>query len=146
MIGLLQRVSFAEVVVHEQQVCAIDTGILVFIGIERGDDRKCAEKLLKRLLNYRLFSDNAGKMNLSLQDVNGGLLLVPQFTLVADTQRGARPNFSRAAAPELAQAIFADLSVLARNQYANVGTGIFGEDMEVKLVNSGPVTFWLQNR
>jgi D-aminoacyl-tRNA deacylase len=144
MIGLLQRVSHASVVVEGQTVGAIETGLLVLVGVEKGDDRSTATRLLERLLGYRVFPDAAGKMNLSLRDIGGGLLLVPQFTLPADTHKGTRPSFSSAAPPELGKALFDYFVESARNQYAHIATGVFGADMKVSLTNDGPVTFWLQ--
>ncbi len=144
MIGLLQRVSQASVVVDGATVGAIETGLLVLVGVEKGDDRSTATRLLERLLGYRVFPDAAGKMNLSLRDIGGGLLLVPQFTLPADTHKGTRPSFSSAAPPELGKALFDYFVESARNQYAPVATGVFGADMKVSLTNDGPVTFWLQ--
>ena len=144
MIGLLQRVSHANVVVEGAPVGAIERGLLVLVGVEKGDDRNTASRLLERLLGYRVFPDAAGKMNLSLRDIGGGLLLVPQFTLPADTHKGTRPSFSSAAPPELGKALFEHFVALARAQHTEVATGIFGADMKVSLTNDGPVTFWLQ--
>lgn len=144
MIGLLQRVSTASVAVEDKNVGAITRGILVFVGVERDDDKGSADRLLERLLGYRVFPDDAGKMNLSVRDVGGGLLLVPQFTLAADTDKGMRPSFTPAASPELGQRLFDYLIVQARTQHALVETGVFGADMQVTLTNDGPVTFWLQ--
>lgn len=144
MIGLLQRVSSARVEVHSQTIAQINIGILVFIGIEKDDTRVKAERLLERLLGYRIFPDQTGKMNLSLTDIQGGLLLVPQFTLPADTKKGMRPSFSSAAAPETGMELFDYLLSRAKSAYRNVEVGIFGADMQVHLVNDGPVTFWLK--
>jgi D-tyrosyl-tRNA(Tyr) deacylase len=145
MIGLLQRVSEARVVVEAVTVGAIGHGLLVLIGVERGDGEAQAERLLERLLNYRVFPDAAGKMNLSLREVQGGgLLLVPQFTLAADTNSGNRPSFTPAAAPADGERLFNYLVERARTQHALVQTGRFGADMKVSLVNDGPVTFWLR--
>jgi D-aminoacyl-tRNA deacylase len=130
--------------VDERVVGEIGRGILALIGIERGDDAHAAERLLERVLTYRIFEDHAGRMNLSVQDVAGGLLLVPQFTLVADTGKGTRPGFSGAEAPEAARAKFAALADRARALHAPVATGEFGAHMRVSLVNDGPVTFWLR--
>ena len=146
MIGLLQRVTAAQVVVDGVTVGAIDNGLLVLLGIEAGDTPATADRLLERLLNYRVFADDAGKMNLSLRQVGGGLLLVPQFTLAADTRKGLRPGFSTAAAPELGRALFEHAVTQARRMHPTVGLGIFGADMQVTLTNDGPVTFWLQVR
>lgn len=144
MIGLLQRVKSASVVVDGNTVGAIDQGLLVLVGVERGDSETTADRLLERLLGYRVFSDSEGKMNLSVRDVEGGLLLVPQFTLPADTKKGMRPSFSSAAPPELGQRMFDYLVRAAKRQYPRVECGRFGAEMEVSLVNHGPVTFWLQ--
>lgn len=144
MIGLLQRVSHADVVVEGQTVGATGRGLLVLVGVEKGDDHATAARLLERLLGYRVFPDEAGKMNLSLRDIGGGLLLVPQFTLAADTHKGTRPSFSSAAPPETGKALFDHFVELARDQHAEVATGVFGADMKVSLINDGPVTFWLQ--
>ena len=122
----------------------IGAGILALIGIERGDDLAQMERLLTRVLTYRIFADEAGRMNLSLSDIGGGLLLVPQFTLAADTRKGTRPGFSTAATPEAARALFTELLALARNRHGRVASGEFGAHMEVSLVNDGPVTFWLR--
>ena len=144
MIGLLQRVKWARVSVAGQNVAAIGPGLLVLVGVERGDSRESAERLAERLLAYRVFGDAAGRMNLSLADVQGELLLVPQFTLVADTRRGNRPGFETAAPPAEGQRLFDHLVSAARARSARVQTGQFGADMEVELVNSGPVTFSLR--
>lgn len=125
-------------------VAAIGRGLLVLIGVEAGDSEAQANRLVERLLGYRVFPDPAGRMNLSLQDIGGGLLLVPQFTLAADTSSGTRPGFSTAAVPEAGRALFEHLVERARAQHAAVGSGRFGADMQVALVNDGPVTFWLR--
>ena len=140
---LLQRVRGARVEVAGEIVGAIDQGLLVLVGIEPQDDAATLAKGLQRLLNYRVFSDAAGKMNLSLKDVNGGLLLVSQFTLAADTKSGLRPSFTRAAPPAQGLELFGQLVDLAREQHPQVATGRFGADMQVHLVNDGPVTFLL---
>lgn len=144
MIGLLQRVSNAQVVIDGAIVAAIDRGLLVFVGVEAGDGKAQADRLLERLLGYRVFADAEGKMNLSLRDTGGGLLLVPQFTLAADTGKGARPSFSPAAPPEIGHALFDYLVSRARTTHPRVASGRFGADMKVTLTNEGPVTFWLQ--
>jgi D-tyrosyl-tRNA(Tyr) deacylase len=144
VIGLLQRVSHAAVVVDGLQVGAIEKGLLVLIGVERGDGEREADRLLERLLGYRVFADAAGRMNLSLSDIGGGLLLVPQFTLAADTQKGTRPGFSPAAAPAEGERLFDHMVARARAAHGVVHTGRFGADMKVTLTNDGPVTFWLQ--
>ena len=144
MIALLQRVTHASVVVNGATVGAIAAGLMVLVCAERGDTEKEADALLSKLLSYRVFSDDAGKMNRSVTDVAGGLLLVPQFTLAANTQSGTRPSFTPAAAPELARALFDYFVVQAGRKHACVATGQFGADMQVSLTNDGPVTFWLQ--
>ena len=144
MIGLLQRVSTAGVSVDGRPLGEIDRGLLVLVGVERGDSEASAERLLERLLGYRVFPDAEGRMNLSLRDVEGGLLLVPQFTLAADTRKGTRPGFSRAAEPAEGRRLFDHLCGLARSRHPLVETGRFGADMQVSLTNDGPVTFWLQ--
>lgn len=145
MKGLLQRVSAARVEVGGELVGAIDQGLLVFIGVEPQDTPANADKLLHKLLNYRVFSDSDGKMNLSLRDVAGGLLLVSQFTLAADTRSGMRPSFSRAAPPALGAELFDYLLRRAGAVHPNVASGRFGADMQVHLVNDGPVTFLLES-
>ena len=144
MIGLLQRVSQAQVDIKGESVARIDTGLLVLIGVERADTQVQAKRLLDRLLNYRVFKDDEGRMNRSVGDISGGLLLVPQFTLAADTRKGNRPGFSPAATPEQGLALFNFLTEQARSSHATVATGRFGADMQVSLINDGPVTFWLQ--
>ena len=144
MIGLLQRVSESSVSVDEQTIGKIDKGLMVLIGVERDDNEQSAKRLLERILTYRVFPDELGKMNLSVKDIKGGLLLVPQFTLAADTQKGTRPGFSSAAAPETAKQQFSDFVALAEQQFPNVASGAFGADMKVHLINDGPVTFWLR--
>ena len=143
MIGLLQRVSVAKVTVDARIVGAIDSGILVLIGVERDDIEARADRLLERLLGYRVFADSDGRMNLSTRDIRGGLLLVPQFTLAADTSSGMRASFAPAAAPEHGRRLFDYLVSRAHMQYDRVQTGEFGADMKVELINDGPVTFWL---
>lgn len=144
MKALLQRVSQARVDVAGQTIGAIDQGLMVLIGIEPQDTPASADKMLHKLLNYRVFSDADGKMNLSLLDVNGGLLLVSQFTLAADTKSGMRPSFSKAAPPALGAELFDYLVTKARSSHATVETGQFGADMQVHLINDGPVTFLLE--
>jgi D-aminoacyl-tRNA deacylase len=146
MIGLLQRVRSARVEIANKTVGAIERGLLVLVGMELGDDESCADRILERLLGYRVFPDAAGKMNLSVRDIGGGLLLVPQFTLAADTDKGMRPSFTPAAAPALGQRLFDYLVAQARTQHAPVEAGVFGADMQVTLTNDGPVTFWLDVR
>ncbi len=157
MIGLLQRVSVASVVVDGATVGAIERGLLVLVGVERGDGDPQADRLVERLLGYRVFPDAQGRMNLSVREVGGGVLLVPQFTLAADTTRGMRPSFTSAAPPELGRRLFGELvrAVRERCEAADetgtvpkgqspVQTGSFGADMKVALVNDGPVTFLLR--
>lgn len=144
MIGLIQRVARAEVSSGGRLLGAIGQGTLALIGVRRGDDRRTAERLLERLLAYRIFPDETGRMNLSLRDAGGGLLLVPQFTLAADTHKGTRAGFSPAAAPEEARSLFTHLVERARACHAPVAAGEFGAQMQVELVNDGPVTFWLE--
>ncbi len=144
MIALIQRVSSAAVTVDARAVGRIGRGILALIGVERGDAAAQAERLLERVLTYRIFEDEAGRMNRSLADIGGGLLLVPQFTLAADTHKGTRPGFSTAATPEAARALFSQLGEIARRSHPDVAFGEFGAHMQVSLVNEGPVTFWLR--
>ena len=145
MKALIQRVRCARVEVAGEVVGAIDQGLLVLVGVEPQDTPSSVEKILHKLLNYRVFSDAAGKMNLSLSDVGGGLLLVSQFTLAADTKGGLRPSFSSAAPPALGAELFDLLVTQARARHPQVATGQFGADMQVHLVNDGPVTFLLES-
>ena len=144
MIGVLQRVSEASVRVDGEVVGEIRRGLLVLVGVERGDGELQSERLLERLLGYRVFPDRQDKMNLSVQDIGGGLLLVPQFTLAADTRKGMRPGFTPAAAPAEGERLFDDLLSRARRRHEHVAAGRFGADMQVALVNDGPVTFRLR--
>jgi D-tyrosyl-tRNA(Tyr) deacylase len=144
MIGLLQRVNRARVLVAGETVGEIGRGLLVLVGVQQGDDQARADKLLRRLLGYRVFPDADDKMNLSLSDAGGGLLLVPQFTLAADTNKGMRPGFSTAAPPAEGERLFDYLVQQARAAHPAAATGRFGADMQVELVNDGPVTFWLE--
>jgi D-tyrosyl-tRNA(Tyr) deacylase len=144
MIGLIQRVSEASVVVEGRLVGQIGRGLLVLVGVEKHDDAATAQRLLERILAYRVFPDAQDKMNLSLTDIGGELLLVPQFTLAADTHKGTRPSFSSAAVPELGAELFASIVRMARESHPKVETGVFGADMKVSLINDGPVTFWIQ--
>jgi len=144
MIALLQRVQHANVSVDDKMIANIDKGLLVFIGVERGDSQIQADKLLSRLLAYRVFSDENDKMNLSIQDIKGGLLLVPQFTLAANTNKGLRPSFTTAAVPADGEILFNYFCTQAKQQYHPIETGQFAADMQVTLTNDGPVTFWLQ--
>lgn len=146
MIGLLQRVSEGRVTVDGEVVGEIAAGLLVLVCTEPGDDEATAERLLERLVHYRVFADGEGRMNRSLADVGGGLLLVPQFTLAADTRKGLRPSFSSSASPETARRLFDHLVAVARARHPKVATGRFGARMSVALVNEGPATFWLQVR
>jgi D-tyrosyl-tRNA(Tyr) deacylase len=145
MIALLQRVSHAEVTVESKSVGAIGLGLLVFVGVRPTDDEVSGKRLLARLLRYRVFPDGAGKMNLSLTQVNGQLLLVPQFTLAADTAKGLRPGFSTAAPPEQGRRLFDALVKAARDELGSVQSGLFGAHMQVSLTNDGPVTIWLES-
>lgn len=144
MIGLLQRVSRASVSVNDRNVAEIGSGILVLVGIESDDGPAQARRLAERLLAYRVFPDAAGKMNRSVAETNGGVLLVPQFTLVADTSRGNRPSFASGADPASAERLFSVLVEEVRKQGGRVSAGVFGAEMQVGLVNDGPVTFWLR--
>ena len=145
MIALLQRVSHAQVTVDGESVGAIGPGLLVLVGVRPTDDEVSARRLLARLLRYRIFPDGAGKMNLGLTQVNGQLLLVPQFTLAADTAKGLRPGFSTAAPPEQGRRLFEVLVQAARDELGAVETGLFGAHMQVSLTNDGPVTIWLES-
>ena len=146
MIALIQRVREASVRVEQELLGAIGPGVLALIGVARGDEVASAERLLQRILDYRIFPDQAGRMNLSLRDTGGGLLLVPQFTLAADTTRGNRAGFSTAAEPAEASALFEHLLAHARALHRPVAAGRFGAYMQVALINDGPVTFWLEAR
>jgi len=144
MITLIQRVSSAKVTVDNQDIGKIDTGILALVAVEKDDSEKEAQRLLERILNYRIFADSQDRMNLSLRDINGGLLLVPQFTLAADTNSGNRPSFTPAASPEKGRQLFGYLQDIATATYPKVAFGQFGADMQVALINDGPVTFTLR--
>jgi len=144
MIALIQRVSRASVSTGGRLVGEISRGTLALIGVSRNDDRAAADRLLERVLAYRIFPDGEGRMNRSLQESGGGLLLVPQFTLAADTHKGTRAGFSTAAAPEIARELFGYLLERASSAHSPVASGEFGADMQVELVNDGPVTFWLE--
>ena len=144
MIALIQRVLAAHVEVDGRVVGSITQGVLALIGVQRDDTGAAADRLLERVLTYRIFADDSGRMNRSLADIDGGLLLVPQFTLAADTRQGTRPGFSTAAAPDEARSLFEHLVERARARHGSVATGVFGAHMRVSLVNDGPVTFWLQ--
>jgi len=145
MLGLIQRVSSASVVIDYETVGEIDQGILLLLGVQKHDAMGSADKLLRKVLNYRMFSDPEGKMNLSLNDINGGLLIVSQFTLAADTKKGLRPSFSSAAPPEQAENLYNHFVSHATQQHLKVQNGRFGADMQVCLVNDGPVTFMLES-
>lgn len=144
MKALLQRVSAASVAIEGATVAQIEQGLLVLVGLEPDDNQQSLEKMLHKLLNYRVFADEQGRMNRSLTDIQGGLLLVSQFTLAADTRSGLRPGFSTAAPPAQAEMLFDQMVQMAKQRYANVQTGQFGADMQVQLVNDGPVTFMLE--
>jgi len=144
VIGLLQRVTEAAVDIDGQRVASIGTGLLVLVGVRPSDDETSTLRLLERLLQYRVFADQSGKMNLSLTQTLGELLLVPQFTLAADTHKGLRPGFSTAAPPDQGRRLFDTLVQAARTRCGRVETGVFGADMRVSLINDGPVTFWLE--
>lgn len=144
MLALLQRVTSARVDIKGRSVGAIDRGLMVLVCAQPTDTESEALRLVERLLVLRVFADEAGKMNRSLTDVGGGLLLVPQFTLAADTRKGTRPGFSRAAPPELGKRLFDRVVAIARERYSPVASGVFGADMQVALVNDGPVTLWLE--
>jgi D-tyrosyl-tRNA(Tyr) deacylase len=144
MIALIQRVTSASVTVDETVTGAIGRGILAFVGVAATDTDESTRRLLQKVLEYRIFPDDAGKMNLDLRQIGGGLLLVPQFTLLADTGKGTRPGFSRGAAPEAARRLFGLLLAQAREAHPAVASGAFGAQMQVALVNDGPVTFWLE--
>lgn len=144
MIALIQRVSRAAVHVEGQCLGEIGPGLLALIGIQRNDEAAHARRLLDKLLAYRVFPDERGRMNRSLADTGGGLLLVSQFTLAADTRSGTRPSFTPAAPPEEARELYTHLVELARSNHAHVASGEFGTDMQVSLINDGPVTFWLE--
>jgi D-tyrosyl-tRNA(Tyr) deacylase len=146
VIALIQRVSEARVQVAGLTTGAIRRGILALIGVERGDGEAEAARLAERVIGYRIFPDADGKMNRSLAEIGGGLLVIPQFTLAADTRKGARPSFSSAAAPADGERLYLRFVALARERHSPVESGSFGSDMQVSLVNDGPVTFWLQVR
>jgi D-tyrosyl-tRNA(Tyr) deacylase len=143
LITLLQRVSEAAVEVDGKSIAKIGQGLLILVGVQAGDERRIAQQFVTRLLNYRVFSDDDGKMNLSLIDIDGGLLLVPQFTLAANTRKGRRPSFATAAPPALGKSVFDNMVEIASEDYAKVACGQFGADMQVQLINDGPVTFIL---
>ncbi len=144
MIGLIQRVTQASVIVEYNLIGEIETGILLLLGVEKDDTENNAKMLLDKVINFRIFEDDQQKMNLSLVDIEGDLLVVPQFTLPANTQKGTRPSFASAAPPELGEALFNHFVERAKKKIKYVETGKFGANMQVRLINSGPVTFWLQ--
>ena len=144
MIGLLQRVDGASVEVEGREVARIGRGLLVLVGVERGDDEEIADRLLERLVNYRVFPDSQGRMNLSVIDAGGALLLVPQFTLVADTTKGQRPGFSSAAPAADAERLFGFMAKRAEKHLPGAQSGRFGAHMRVSLINDGPVTLWIR--
>ena len=146
MIGLLQRVSHAEVAVAEEPVGRIGRGLLVLVAVHRDDTENDVARLAERLLGYRVFPDDEGRMNLSVRDIGGGLLLVPQFTLTADTKKGTRASFTKGAGPDKASAYFDQLVAACRQELETVEAGRFGANMQVSLTNDGPVTFWLDTR
>lgn len=145
MKALIQRVSEASVKVSGKTISVINQGLLVLLGVEKGDSSQDVDKLLHRVSHYRIFSDEDGKMNLNVQQVNGSLLIVSQFTLAADTKKGLRPGFSTAGDPALAESLYEEFIAKAKNQQISVGSGEFGADMKVALINDGPVTFWLSS-
>lgn len=145
MKGLIQRVSSARVLVGGNCVGEINQGILLLLGVEKEDDRTKADKLLDKVINYRIFSDESDKMNLSLKDIEGELLIVSQFTLVAETSKGKRPGFSKGASPALGEELYNYFVQAAKNTGLKIATGQFGADMQISLTNDGPVTFWLES-
>jgi len=145
MIALLQRVTSASVTVGDETVGRIGRGLLVLVAVHRDDGERDVRRLAERILSYRVFPDEQGRMNRSVLDEDGGLLLVPQFTLAADTRKGTRASFTRAAAPDKGEAYFRELVATCRERHARVETGRFGANMQVALVNDGPVTFWLES-
>jgi D-tyrosyl-tRNA(Tyr) deacylase len=144
LIALIQRVAEARVRIGAETAGSIGRGVLALVGVERGDGEREAQRLAERVLGYRIFADAEGRMNRSLADIGGGLLVVPQFTLAADTRSGTRAGFSSAAAPEEGRRLYERFVQICRDKHAEVATGRFGADMQVSLVNDGPVTFWLQ--
>lgn len=145
MIALLQRVKHASVEVNDQCIAKIDQGLLVFVGIETDDSSAMIERLVERIIHYRIFADTDDKMNLSVKDINGGVLLVPQFTLAANTKKGLRPSFASAAPPNIGYQLFSEFVDAAYKLHPKICSGQFGADMQVRLTNDGPVTFWLHS-
>ena len=144
MIGLIQRVLDASVTIENETAASINQGLMVLVGFRAGDEAALIERFVQKLLNLRVFADDSGRMNLSLRDLSGELLLVPQFTLAADLRSGNRPGFSQAAAPNLGRALFDNLKSQAAQQWPGTQSGVFGADMQVRLTNDGPVTLWLE--
>ncbi len=144
MIALLQRVTQASVTVGDEKIADIQQGLLVFLGVEKHDSEAQSDRLLERVLNYRIFSDEQDKMNLNVRDITGGVLVVPQFTLAANTNKGNRPSFTSAAPPQHGKLLYDYFITQSKRQYNQIDTGQFGADMKIALVNDGPVTFWLQ--
>ena len=144
MIALLQRVLQASVSIDDETIASIDEGVLAFIAVQKQDDKACTDRMCERVLGYRMFADQAGRMNKSVVEVGGGILLVPQFTLAANTRKGLRPSFSCAASPQQGAALFAYFLTKLSAKYATVRVGKFGADMQIHLINDGPVTFWLE--
>jgi D-aminoacyl-tRNA deacylase len=144
MIGLIQRVSAGQVVIDNQCVAKIERGIVALVAVQSGDTIEKGKRLFERIINYRIFPDNADKMNLSLLDICGGLIIAPQFTLAADTTRGNRPSFGKNVSVDIGKQHFEQLITHAKKEYNQVQHGIFGTDMQVTLTNDGPVTFWLE--
>ena len=144
MIGLIQRVSSAQVAIEQQTVANMGTGIMALVAVQEHDTDETIKRMTQRIISYRIFPDEAGKMNLSLKDIQGELLLVPQFTLIADTKAGNRPSFSSKVTPEFGLVMFTKFLENTQNEYSRVQHGQFGADMQVSLVNDGPVTFWLE--
>ena len=144
MIGFIQRVTRASVAVDSKEIASIQQGILLLLGVEKGDAQQQADRLLQRIITYRIFEDDNGRMNKSLLDIDGELLVVPQFTLAADTKKGTRPSFAPAAPPELGKQLFNHFLQQAEDKLGRLQSGQFGADMQVSLINNGPVSFWLQ--
>jgi len=144
MIAVLQRVSQSQIHVDQELIASIEQGLMVLVGIEKNDQQEQMDKFIHKVLNYRIFVDNEDKMNLNLQQINGGLLLIPQFTLAADTNKGLRPSFSQCETPSAARLKFAELLDKTRQIYPATQSGKFGADMKVSLINDGPVTFTFQ--
>lgn len=144
MIALLQRVSSGKVDVNEECIASIQRGIVALVAVQKNDNSETIQRIADRLLNYRIFPDEAGKMNISLLDIQGGLILVPQFTLLADTKRGNRPSFSSNVSAEVGKNYFEELVTYTREKHSHLQQGVFGADMQVTLTNDGPVTFWLE--